>query len=69
VTAKDQIETALVRNPEIDAGTVKVAADGGAVTLSGIATTWNEKDQAEPTAWSAAGANSVRNNTDISYAS
>jgi osmotically-inducible protein OsmY len=32
---KEAIEKALVRNAEIDAGTVKVTADGGAVTLSG----------------------------------
>ena len=30
---KDAIEKALVRNAEIDAGNVKVAADGGTVTL------------------------------------
>lgn len=32
---KSAIEKALIRNAEIDAGMVKVAADGGAVTLSG----------------------------------
>jgi osmotically-inducible protein OsmY len=43
---KDAIEKALVRKAEIDAGTVKVFADGGAVTLSCIVRSLGEKDQA-----------------------
>ncbi|QEL19859.1 BON domain-containing protein [Limnoglobus roseus] len=65
---KDQIEKAFVRNAEIDAGTVKVAADGGAVTLSGSVRTWNEKDQAGTAAWNAPGVNSVTNDIIVSYA-
>ena len=65
---KDAIEKALVRNAEIDAGTVKVAADGGAVTLSGSVRSWGEKDQAGAAAWNAPGVNSVRNDIEVSYA-
>jgi osmotically-inducible protein OsmY len=65
---KDAIEKALVRNAEIDAGTVKVAASGGAVTLSGSVRSWGEKNQAEAAAWNAPGVNSVQNDIVVSYA-
>ena len=64
---KDQIEKAFVRNAELDAGTVKVAAAGGAVTLSGTVRSWNEKNQAGSAAWNAPGVNSVRNDIAVSY--
>ena len=64
---KDQIEKALVRNAELDAGTVKVAANGGAVTLSGSVRSWNEKDQAGSAAWNAPGVKSERNDIEVSY--
>ena len=62
---KDLIEKALVRNAEIDAGHVKVTADGGAVTLSGNVRSWSEKNQAGTAAWSAPGVNSVRNDIAV----
>jgi len=62
---KDAIEKAFVRNAEIGAGTVKVAADGGAVTLSGSVRSWSEKDQAGTAAWNAPGVNSVRNDIAV----
>jgi osmotically-inducible protein OsmY len=65
---KDAIEKAFVRNAEIDAGTVKVAADGGAVTLSGSVRSWNEKDQAGSAAWNAPGVNTVKNDIAVSFA-
>jgi osmotically-inducible protein OsmY len=64
---KDQIEKAFVRSAELDAGTVKVAADGGAVTLSGSVRSWNEKTQASSAAWNAPGVNSVTNDIAVSY--
>jgi osmotically-inducible protein OsmY len=62
---KDAIEKAFVRNAEIDAGTVKVAADGGKVTLSGSVRSWGEKDEAGAAAWNASGVNSVRNDIAV----
>jgi len=64
---KSAIEKALVRSAEIDAGSVKVVADGGAVTLSGSVRSWSEKDQASSAAWNAPGVNSVRNDIVVSY--
>lgn len=64
-SVKDSIEKALVRNAEIDAGKVKVAASGSTVTLSGSVRTWGEKSEAGMAAWNAPGVNSVKNELSV----
>jgi osmotically-inducible protein OsmY len=65
---KNAIEKALLRNAEIDAGNVKVEADGGTVTLSGIVRSWGEKTEAGMAAWNAPGVNTVRNDIEVGCA-
>ena len=62
---KGAIEKAFLRNAEIDAGTVKVATDGGKVTLSGSVRSWSERTQAATAAWNAPGVNSVQNDIAV----
>ena len=65
---KEEIKKALMRDAEIDAGTVNVAADGGTVTLSGRVRSWGEKDAAGKAAWNAPGVTTVRNDIEVVYA-
>jgi len=65
---KDEIKKALLRDAEIDAGNVNVAADGSTVTLSGRVRSWGEKDEAGRAAWNAPGVNTVWNNIEVVHA-
>lgn len=64
---KDSIEKALKRDAEVDAEKVKVAADGGKVTLTGSVRSWDERTQAESAAWGTPGVTAVENTLSVSY--
>lgn len=52
---KQRIETALKRNADLEADTIKVSVNNGRVTLDGKVKAWYERDLAERTAWAAPG--------------
>jgi osmotically-inducible protein OsmY len=58
---RDEIEQALHRSWYYDPNSIKVSADGGRIKLTGIVTTWNARQLAGSTAWSAPGATAVTN--------
>ena len=62
---KGAIEHALHRSWYYDPDTIKVAAQGGRITLSGEVSTWNARRLAGSTAWSAPGATSVENDIRV----
>lgn len=62
---KQLIETALKRNAEWEAGSIKVSVLNGRVTLDGKVKAWYERDLAERTAWSAPGVISVEDHISI----
>ena len=62
---KRQIEQALRRSAEVDAGRVSVETQGSEVTLRGEVRSWAERDQAQATAWSAPGVLDVRNEITV----
>ena len=55
------ITRALHRSWFYDPNTIKVSAQGGKIKLTGQVTTWNARDLAGDTAWSAPGATFVEN--------
>jgi osmotically-inducible protein OsmY len=61
---KNDIQAALHRSWFEPAG-IKVAADGGTVTLSGHVKSWSERELAGATAWAAPGAVKVENHLTI----
>ncbi len=62
---KQRIESALKRNADLEAGSIKVSVLNGRVTLDGKVKAWYERDLAERTAWSAPGVISVEDHISI----
>jgi osmotically-inducible protein OsmY len=58
---KDDIDAALHRCAAVDAQHISVSIAGTAVTLSGVVSSWHERQEAERAAWSAAGVTRVDN--------
>src|SRR5208283_25791 len=59
------ITRALHRSWFYDPNTIKVSTQGGKIKLTGRVTTWNARDLAGKTAWSAPGATSVENDIAV----
>jgi osmotically-inducible protein OsmY len=64
---KAKIEQALVRSAATDASRIKVAVDGGKVTLTGAVRTYAEMQDAERAAWAVPGVTSVDDHLSIAY--
>jgi osmotically-inducible protein OsmY len=62
---KASIDAALRRSAELDAGRIKVEADGDKVTLRGSVRSWAERDVAERAAWAAPGVRAVDNRITV----
>jgi osmotically-inducible protein OsmY len=62
---KQRIESALKRNADLEADSIKVSVLNGRVTLDGKVKAWYERDLAERTAWSAPGVISVEDHISI----
>jgi len=62
---KSDIEHALHRSWYYDPNTISVSAEGGKIKLTGTVTTWNARQLAGSTAWSAPGATSVENDIAV----
>ena len=62
---RDDIEQALHRSWYYDPNSIKVSADCSRIKLTGIVTTWNARQLAGSTAWSAPGATAVTNDISV----
>ena len=58
---KEKVEAAFKRSAELEARNLRVATDGGTVTLSGDVHSWTEWEEAENAAWAAPGVVGVDN--------
>jgi len=65
IDVKQRIESALKRNADLEADSIKVSVLNGRVTLDGKVKAWYERDLAERTAWSAPGVISVEDHISI----
>lgn len=64
-SVRERIEEALTRIGAISSDSIRVAANGSRVTLSGSANSWHEKMLAENAAWSVAGVSEVTNEINV----
>lgn len=64
---KEQIEGALVRSAETDAGRIKVTVEGSKIILTGRVRSFAERRTAERSAWSAPGVTAVDNQLVITF--
>jgi osmotically-inducible protein OsmY len=64
---RERIMAAFKRQANLDAETVTVATDGGAVRLGGKVKAWNERGIAERAAWAAPGVTSVEDNIIVAF--
>jgi osmotically-inducible protein OsmY len=62
---KKNIENALVRNAEVDAGRIKVEVQGSKAILQGTVRSWTEREEAERAAWSAPGIEAIDNRIEV----
>ena len=62
---KKQVEEALVRSAQTDAGRITVEVDGRKVILKGTVRAWAEREEAERAAWKAPGVTAVDNRISI----
>lgn len=67
-SVREKVESALRRRATAEAGSIHVDTDGGRVTLSGQAASWNALKDATQAAWSAPGVTEVIDHVDTSTA-